>query len=137
MGSEMASQRLSMRKSREILRRKYELQQSHRDVARSLNVGVGTIGATLKRARGLSAWKDVAGLSEAELEARLYDADPRTGRPAPDCVAIHTERQRRGALVHKWRCGNEYATSRSLLRHQLRRIQAFREQSSCSRCCRR
>ena len=97
----MAGQRLSMRRSREILRQKYELGHSHRDVARSLGVGVGTIGATLKRARdrGLSCWQDVEGLSEAELEARLYDTDPRTGRPVPDCLTIHSERQRRGVTL--------------------------------------
>lgn len=97
----MAGQRLSMRRSREILRRKYEQGHSHRDVARSLGVGVGTIGATLKRARdrGLSSWREVEGLSEAELEARLYDTDPRTGRPIPDCLRIHTERQRRGVTL--------------------------------------
>jgi transposase len=100
-GGEMASQRLSMRKAREILRRKYELGHSHRDVARSLGVGVGTIGAALKRARdrGLLCWEDVAVLSEADLEARLYDTDPRTARPAPDCLQIHTERQRRGVTL--------------------------------------
>jgi transposase len=90
-----------MRRSREILRQKYELGHSHRAVARSLDVAVGTIGATLKRARdrGLACWKDVEGLTEAELEARLYDTDPCTGRPVPDCQKIHTERQRRGVTL--------------------------------------
>jgi transposase len=97
----MAGQRLSMRRAREILRQKYELKHSHREVARSLGVGVGTIGAALRRARdrGLSSWDDVAGLSESELDARLYGADPSIGRPVPDCLKIHTERQRRGVTL--------------------------------------
>ncbi len=90
-----------MRKAREILRQKYELKHSHRDVARSLGVGVGTIGAALKRARdrGLSCWEDVADLSEADLDERLYGAEPSVDRPVPDCLKLHTERQRRGVTL--------------------------------------
>ena len=47
----MAGKTLLMRKSREILRQKWELQLSHRQVARSLGVGVGTVCETLQRAR--------------------------------------------------------------------------------------
>ena len=97
----MAGQRLSMRQAREILRQKYELKHSHRAVARSLGVGVGTIGAALKRARdrGLWSWDDVAGLSEAALEARLYGAASSVDRPVPNCLEIHSERQRRGVTL--------------------------------------
>ena len=54
----MASQRLSMRKTREILRQKWVLQRSHREVASSLDVSIGAVSGTLHRAhgRGLSTW---------------------------------------------------------------------------------
>ncbi len=70
-----------MRQAREILRQKYELKHSHREVARSLGVGVGTIGAALKRARdrGLSSWDDVVGLSlTVEVSSNVRSADERT-----------------------------------------------------------
>ena len=48
----MANERLSMRKTREILRLKWELGRSHRDVAGSLGVGLGTVSLALERASG-------------------------------------------------------------------------------------
>ena len=39
----MATERLSMRKTREILRQKWTLERTHREVASSLNVGAGTV----------------------------------------------------------------------------------------------
>ena len=47
----MATKRLSMRKTREILRQKWALGRSHREVARSLSVSVGTVAASLARTR--------------------------------------------------------------------------------------
>ena len=41
----MATERLSMRKIREILRHKGVLGRSHRDVAASLSVSVGAVSA--------------------------------------------------------------------------------------------
>ena len=39
----MATERLSMRKIREILRLKWVLGRSHREIARATGVGVGTV----------------------------------------------------------------------------------------------
>ena len=65
-----------MRRTREILRQKWELQRSHREVARAVGVGVGSMGAVLKHARDqdLSGWEEVAPLSENDLELRLCGA---------------------------------------------------------------
>src|SRR3989454_6033351 len=102
----MATERLSMRQTREILRQKWLLGRTHRDVARSLRVSVGAVGATVHRAAvaGLE-WPQVAALTEETLAARLYSE--RTGgagpRPQPDCAYLHTERRKRGvtlALLH-------------------------------------
>jgi len=54
----MAAKRLSMRKIREILRLKQELGLSHRSIARSLHIAVGTVSEYLAKAKeqGLS-WR--------------------------------------------------------------------------------
>ena len=99
----MAGKRLLMRKSREILRQKWELQLSHRQVARSLGVGVGTVCETLQRARaaGLADWAAVQCLAAGALEERLYGRAPGAGvpRPAPDCRWIHTELRQPGVTL--------------------------------------
>ena len=97
----MAGQRLLMRKPREILRQKWELGRSHREVAASVGVSNGAITGVIHRAfaRGLASWEVVAGLSEEELEAQLYDAKKTLDRAAPDCLWIHTQRQRRGVTL--------------------------------------
>jgi len=103
----MATERLSMRNTREILRLKYSLGLSHRRVARSLGLSVGVVGETLRRARrsGLD-WAQAQGLTDEQLESRLYGPTifPGAGqRAVPDCRWVHTERRRPGvtlALLH-------------------------------------
>jgi len=97
----MAGARLSMHKTREILRQKWCLSRSHREVARSQGVSVGTVSATLRRAQeaGVSDWAAVESLSEADLGARLYRPACSGSRPAPDPLWIHTERQRKGVTL--------------------------------------
>jgi transposase len=98
----MATERLSMRKLREILRQKWPLARSHRQVAAGLNVSVGTVTAVLRRAAhaGLD-WAQVQAVSDDILEARLYGAPvtPGVTRPLPDCAWIHTERRKPGVTL--------------------------------------
>ena len=47
----MATERLSMRQLREILRQKLVLCRTHREVVASLAVGLGTVSEVLRRAR--------------------------------------------------------------------------------------
>ncbi len=96
----MATKRLSMRKTREILRHKWALGRSHREVARSLSVSVGTVAASLARAReaGLS-WAEVEPLRDSELEERLYGAPEAGKRPLPDFADIHRELHRVGVTL--------------------------------------
>jgi len=47
----MATERLSMRHLREILRQKWVLGRSHREVARSLGLSSGAVGTSVLRAR--------------------------------------------------------------------------------------
>ena len=82
----MANERLSMRKTREILRLKWELGRSHRDVAASLGVGLGTVSLALERAIAAElSWPTVAAMSEVELDRRLYRRNelPPGDRAAP------------------------------------------------------
>ena len=104
----MATERLSMRKTREILRQKWELGRSHREVARSVGTSAGAVGGVLARAKvaGLQTWADVEMLSEEELEGRLYRprAPDDDARAEPDCTWIHRERARPGVtldLLHR------------------------------------
>lgn len=99
----MAAARLVMRKTREILRQKWELGLSHRKVARCLGVGVATISETVTRAlvAGLGTWRSVQGLDDATLEERLYGRElgPGTERPKPGCSFLHTELRRPGVTL--------------------------------------
>ena len=94
----MATERLSMRKIREILRHKWALGRSHREVAASLGISVGAVSAAEQRARdaGLD-WPTLEALDDLALEVRLYGAtaDQRR-RPLPDPVYLHTERKKPG-----------------------------------------
>ena len=88
--------RTSMRKIREVLRLKWELGLSHRQIKRSVRLGHGTVCDYLQRAKreGLS-WEQVAELSEADLEERLFPRPPsRQGagkRALPDWAEVHRE----------------------------------------------
>jgi transposase len=98
----MATQRLTMRQTREILRQKWCLERSHRQIAHSLGVSLGTVGMTVLRAQaaGLS-WPEVPSLSEPELELRLYGVPrpPLAARPLPDGAWIHTELRKPGVTL--------------------------------------
>ena len=92
-----------MRKTREILREKWEVGLSHRKVMQSLGVSLGMVSNTVARAQaaGLCSWAEVEALSDEELEEKLY-GPVRTAteeRPRPDPVWIHTERQKPGVTL--------------------------------------
>jgi transposase len=99
-----------MRKVREVLRLRHRQGLNYRDIAASLDIGLGTVGETIRRAAeaGLD-WEAVERLSEEELEQRLYrrPATPGPspeGRPLPDFALVHSERMKVGvtlALLHE------------------------------------
>ena len=98
----MATKRLPMRRTREILRQKFLLNRSYRDIACSLGVSIGTAVNAVSRARaqGLD-WSATEALTDAALEAQLYRRAPLpTGeRPVPDCVYLHTELHKSGVTL--------------------------------------
>ena len=95
----MATERLTMRKTREILRQKWELRRTHRAIAASVGLrSSGTVSSVIARAQAAGLdWAAVSVLSDEELEKRLYGTQPGSAarnRPVPDWAALHVERRR-------------------------------------------
>ena len=98
----MATERVAMRKIREVLRLRWQLGLTVREAARSLGVSLGVVSKMGARATtaGLT-WEVAEGLDDAALEERLY------GRPValtaerarPDPIYIHTELRRPGVTL--------------------------------------
>ena len=98
----MAAERLPMRHVREILRQKFVMARSNREVARSLGISAGKVSETATRARALGLeWEALALLSDDALDERLFG--PRTtkreGRPLPDPAYLHMELRRVGVTL--------------------------------------
>lgn len=96
----MATERLSMRKTREILRLK-ELKRSHREISRALGVGGATVSEVAARAKVAELdWAAIAALSDAELEARLYPKPAgAVDRPLPDPAKLDIELRKTGVTL--------------------------------------
>lgn len=98
----MATERIAVRKIREILRLKWAHGMTHRACAQSLGVSAGTVGKTVSRAlaAGLD-WQEVCELEDAALEERLYGPPraPTHGRVKPDPAVIHLERKKPGVTL--------------------------------------
>jgi len=98
----MATKRLTMRQTREILRQKFVLNRTYRAIACSLGVSVGTAANAVLRARALSVdWATAQALTDEGLEARLYRraSVPHGARPVPDCIYLHTELHKPGVTL--------------------------------------
>ncbi len=69
----MAQRKLTMRKIKEILRLKWVLRLSDRQVGASLKIAHSTVGEYIKRAQraGLD-WPQVEKIEEAELRGKLF-----------------------------------------------------------------
>ncbi len=92
-----------MRQAKEILRQKWLLERTHREIARSVRVGVSTVSETATRARnaGLDCWDAVEPLGEDELEQRLYSVAlvRRSTRPGFDPADLDIELRRKGVTL--------------------------------------
>ncbi|NAT45259.1 IS21 family transposase, partial [Pseudomonas syringae pv. actinidiae] len=90
-----------MRKIREVLRLKFEVGLSARQVAASLQVGRASVGEYLNRfaASGLT-WPSV--LTDSELQRHLFPPPPDVPsdqRPMPDWAHVHAELRRPGVTL--------------------------------------
>lgn len=99
--------RLTMRKISEILRHKYELKRSYRDIAQSLNISVGTVKNYLSYASAANiSWPLPEGMSEQALYDKLLlpAASSRDVRPLPDWEKIQAEYRKKGMTLRLlWR----------------------------------
>lgn len=96
----MPTERLSMRRIRDVLRLKYAQGLSERAIAASLGLGKGTVGVYLSRARraGLR-WPLPEALDDDGLELLLFPASPTVPdpeRPVPDWAEVDRELRRPG-----------------------------------------
>ena len=110
--ADMAKRNLTMRKIKEILRLKWALGLSERQVGASLKVAHSTVGEYIKRAQraGLD-WDQVENMAEAELKALLFPPKPSGSkkRPDPDWEQIHKELKQKG--VNRMLLWQEYITA--------------------------
>ena len=96
------SERLSMRKIRELLRLKHK-GRSQRQIANSLSVAVGTVCGHLKRIKEANVtWERAEKLTDEELEALLFRDGGRNiaaTRAAIDYAHLHAELHRPGVTL--------------------------------------
>lgn len=100
-----------MKKIREILRLRFGLKQSHRDIGASCGLSPSTVGECLARCKRENlGWPLSEELSDSELEARVYRVEPckEEARPIPDWDYVHAELRRRDAHVSKFCVWDEY-----------------------------
>ena len=84
-----------MRKTKEVLRLKYDCGISERGIARSCRVSRSTVAEYLRRASAAGInWAEAATLTEAELEKSLFPSQPVPSsipRPSPDYEYIYQQ----------------------------------------------
>lgn len=98
---------LSMRKITEVLRQRFELKHSYRDIASSLNIGITTISDYLGRAKAAGIqWPLPDGMSEDDLFNQLFLPSEKKGkhRPLPDWEWVYRELRKKGVTLRLlWR----------------------------------
>ena len=94
-----------MRKIKEVLRLRFELGLGQRQIARSCAMGLSSVHEYLERATAAGiGWPLPAGLSEPELEAKLFGNQPVAAkaplsRPQRDWKGIHEQLQQHRHLT--------------------------------------
>ena len=96
----MPTERLSMRRVRDVLRLKFENGLSSRQIASSLRISKGSVGDYLQRVRaaGLS-WPLAPTMTDTALEGLLFPGQPKASeapRPEPNWAYIDQELRRTG-----------------------------------------
>jgi transposase len=99
--------KLSMRKISEILRQKFDLNRTNRDIARSLNLSASTISDYISRAKTIGlGWPLPEKLTEQDLYNKLFlptNSNTRC-RPLPNWETIHSELRKKGITLQLlWR----------------------------------
>ena len=94
-----------MRKIKEVLRLRFELNLDQRKIARSCAIAVSTVHEYLKRAAAAGlAWPLPEGWDDARLDTTLYPeavSPPRPKKWPPDFAAVHDQlRRHRDLTLH-------------------------------------
>lgn len=99
---------ISMRKISELLRQRYELGFSYRNIARSLNISISTVSEYIARAKAAGiSWPLPEGTTEQTLYSKLFlpiESQAVTKRTRPDWEWVHKELRKKGVtLLLLWR----------------------------------
>jgi transposase len=97
----MANKRLTMRKIQDVLRL-HAAGQGLRAIAHSIQASPSTVGDYIRRAKVAGVgWPLPAGMSETELEHRLFPPPIPSGetRPLPDFPQVHADLKRKGVTL--------------------------------------
>jgi len=99
----MAAERVSMRKTKEILRLYFGMGLTRRQVARSCNISHSTVSDYVRRAEAAGIeWPLSEGLDEAALEVKLFPGNAipvALEKPLPRWEDIHREMKRKGVTL--------------------------------------
>lgn len=134
----MPAKRLSMRQIREVLRLKHACGMSVRQIADALGIGRTTVSDYLRRLAIIDlSWPLPVGLSDTELEDRLFPRHWSHNREQPDWSRVHAELKKPGVtlllLWEEYRKDNPdgYAPSRfyELYRQWLGRVSPVMRQT--------
>jgi len=100
----MAQKRLSVRKTKEILRLRFEEGRSLREIGRSVGVSPSVVHDCLARFKGSGLqWPLEPKLDDEQLEGRMYVPRGQSSERllvAPDCPWIHRELSRKGVTLY-------------------------------------
>ncbi|MBX3710252.1 MAG: transposase [Gammaproteobacteria bacterium] len=98
--------KISMRKISEILRQRYDLKLTYREIARSQNISTSMVSEYIWRAKAARFDSKLPeGITEEELYQKLFLPVTQTAtRPLPDWQMIHQELRRKGMTLRLlWR----------------------------------
>jgi transposase len=99
----MPAERLTMRKTKEVFRLRFDCQLSNRKIAESCLIARSTVAEYLFRFQQAAlSWPLPEAMDDARLEELLFPPTvlpPSTERPLPDWLYIHSELRRKGVTL--------------------------------------
>lgn len=99
----MPNERLTMRKTEEILRLHFDCKRSHREIATSCGVSRSTVSDYIHRAQAAGlGWPLAEGCGGNQLEKLLFPScsgRPRSGAPMPDFAEVHEQLKQKGMTL--------------------------------------
>lgn len=97
----MPAERIKMRKIREVLRLKYELGLTKKQIVTSCNIGMSSVKRYLRQARELNlSWPLPKDLDDLALELLLYPSEKKFRHELPDLQNIHQELKHKGVTLY-------------------------------------